>query len=116
MSEQKFKYKYKEIALPRTKITKTGGCLYMLIKKDAAKKYGLEKGDKVIPTIFLTLDKITEKEEKRHKEIDLPLTKVTKTGGCLAILIKKKIAEEEGLKPGDKVLPILLKRVFRISV
>jgi len=56
---------------------------------------------------------MSEQEEERYKEIAFPVTKITKTGGCLAIFLKKDICEKEGLKPGDKIIPTLLKRVFK---
>ena len=112
----KYKYKYKEIPLPFTKITTTGGSLYILIKKAIAKKYRLKMGDEAILILFLSPEKITKMEAIRYKEVDFPLIKITRTGECLAIPVKKKIAEEEGLKSGAKVFPILHKRVQKFPV
>ena len=71
----KWKYKksrYMEVALPLTKITKTGGCLAIIIPKPVATKYGLEAGDKVTPTIMKRVwslsDEITDKDFKELQE------------------------------------------------
>jgi len=53
------------------------------------------------------------KRNARYKEIALPLTKITSTGGCLAILIRKSMIKKHGLKAGDKVIPTLLIRSFK---
>ena len=54
-------------------------------------------------------------KKSRYMEVALPLTKITKTGGCLAIIIPKTHCRKYGLKAGDNVTPTLMKRVWTLS-
>jgi len=57
----------------------------------------------------------TKRRDARYKEVSLPLMKITRTGGCLALLIPEKIAKKHKLNFGDKVIVTLLKRQFKMS-
>ena len=60
-------------------------------------------------------EKSWKKRNARYDEIPLPLTKIIKTGGCLAIIIKKDMAERYKLNSGDQVIPTLLRRKHKLS-
>lgn len=96
---------YKEIGLGPRRIVDVGGSMGFFIPAKEKRKYGLEQGTLVRPIIFKNV-------EGKIKIYPIPISKIIKVGGSIAIIIQKPIAKYCQLEKGDTILPHLFIRNY----